>query len=44
MRRRILRRLDPEERATIAETLGLDRLGQVILLELTFRPPVGGFE
>jgi len=44
MRRRILRRLKPEDRATVAEALGLDRVGQVILLELTFRPPGGVFQ
>ena len=44
MRRRIARRLDPEERATVAESLGLDRVGQVILIELTFRPPGGAFQ
>ncbi len=44
MRRRIVRRLKAEERATVAESLGLDRVGQVILLELTFRPPGGAFQ
>ena len=44
MRRRIVRRLKAEERATVAESLGLDRVGQVILLELTFRPPGGVFQ
>ena len=41
VRRRVLRRLGPEKRASLIESLGLDRVGQVLLLQLTFRPPGG---
>lgn len=40
-RARILSNLSPQQRAVLAEVLGQDRLGQVILLELVFTPPGG---
>lgn len=40
-RSRILANLTPQQRAVLAEVLGLDRIGQVILLELVFTPPGG---
>jgi tetratricopeptide (TPR) repeat protein len=41
-RDRILANLSPQQRAVLAEVLGQDRVGQVILLELVFTPPGGG--
>lgn len=40
-RNRILANLTPQQRAVLAEVLGQDRIGQVILLELVFTPPGG---
>lgn len=42
VRRRILANLSPQQRAVLAEVLGQDRVGQVILLELVFTAPGGG--
>lgn len=41
MRERVLASLGAQKRAILAELLGQDRLGQVILLELVFRGPGG---
>jgi tetratricopeptide (TPR) repeat protein len=41
-RNRILANLSPLQRAVLAEVLGQDRVGQVILLELVFTAPTGG--
>jgi tetratricopeptide (TPR) repeat protein len=38
-RNRILADLNPQQRAVLAEVLGQDRIGQVILLELVFTQP-----
>ena len=40
-RERILANLSPQQRAVLAEVLGQDRIGQVILLELVFTAPGG---
>ena len=41
VRQRVLERLSRQQRAVLAEVLGQDRLGQVILLELIFQVPGG---
>ena len=41
VRQRVLERLSGQQRAVLAEVLGQDRLGQVILLELVFQVPGG---
>ncbi|MBT8487846.1 MAG: hypothetical protein HKN72_00205 [Gemmatimonadetes bacterium] len=41
MRQRVLANLGAQKRAVLAELLGQDRVGQVILLELVFRGPGG---
>lgn len=41
IQQRVLQSLGQQQRAVLAEILGQDRLGQVILLELVFRGPGG---
>ncbi len=41
VRQRVLRKLDARKRAVLAEVLGQDRVGTVVLLELIFRRPGG---
>lgn len=41
IRQRVLSRLGAEQRSILAEVLGQDRLGQVVLLELLFQGPGG---